>query len=54
MKETIKKIKELRKKRPIRAKFTREMVEDLKSFNELDSSKLLEDCLVEELKKKCH
>jgi hypothetical protein len=51
MKETIKKIKELRKKRPIRTKFTREMAEDLKSFHGLDVSKLLEDSLVEELKK---
>jgi hypothetical protein len=67
MKEVIRKIRKLRKNRiqfsqkqvrsdsrPIRAKFTREIVEDLKSFNGLDSSKLLEDCLVEELKKKCH
>lgn len=54
MKEVIQKIRKLRKNRPIRTKFTREMVEDLKSFHGLDVSKLPEDSLVEELKKKCH
>lgn len=55
MKEVIRKIRKLRKnRRPIRAKFTREMAEELKSFHGIDVSQLLEDSLVEELKKKCH
>lgn len=67
MKEVIRKIRKLRKNRiqfsqkqvrsdsrPIRAKFTREMAEELKSFHGIDVSQLLEDSLVEELKKKCH
>jgi hypothetical protein len=52
MKEVIRKIRKLRKNRPIRAKFTREMAEELKSFHGIDVSQLLEDSLVEELKKK--